>query len=80
MFWSTRVMCGVCSIWVPRAQARRTLRRGFAVCHTCYERWNRSGRICAKCKSAVRRPQEAGLFVEVQALGHADCGGVLLAA
>jgi hypothetical protein len=81
MFWNRRVTCGVCHVEVPRSQTRRTLERGFAaVCHTCYERWNRSGRLCAKCHTMVGGPQQPGLLVEASALGHADCGGALLAA
>lgn len=81
MFWSSRVTCGVCSVSVPRAQAKCTLERGFAgVCRTCYGQWNRSGRICAKCDTPVTGPQQPGLFPDRRALGHADCGAALLAA
>jgi hypothetical protein len=81
MFWSSRVMCEVCNVSVPKAQAKRTLERGFrAVCRTCYERWNRGGRLCAKCRAPVAGPQLVGLFADAHALGHADCGGALLAA
>lgn len=81
MFWSSRVTCGVCTVSVPKAQAKRTLERGFAaVCTTCYERWDRSGRICAKCHTPVRGPQQPGFFADRQGLGHADCGAALLAA
>jgi hypothetical protein len=81
MFWSRRVTCSVCNVDVPKAQAKRTLERGFAaVCRTCYERWNRSGRMCAKCQTPVNGLQQSGLFADQRALGHADCGGALLAA
>lgn len=81
IFGSGRVTCGVCSVAVPRAQAKRTIERALdAVCNTCFERWSRSGRICTRCHSAVKGPQQPGLFPDRQALGHADCGGALLAA
>lgn len=79
--WSPRVTCGVCEVAVPKPQTTRTLKRGLsAVCYTCYERWRRSGRICAKCQTPVKGPQHTALFTDRQALGHADCGGAILAA
>jgi hypothetical protein len=81
MLWSRSVTCAVCSVAVPKAQARRTLERGSAfVCRTCYERWQRLGRICGKCHAAVDTPQPPGLFVGEGMLGHADCGASFLAA
>jgi hypothetical protein len=81
MFWKRYVTCGICNVSVPKAQAKSTLEQGFvAVCRTCYERWSRSGRVCAKCSTPVRGPQQPGLFPDLHGLGHADCGGALLAA
>lgn len=80
MFGSGRVTCGVCSVAVPKPQAKRTLERGFAaVCNTCYERWSRSGRVCMKCRTPVTSPQQPGFFTDHHGLGHVDCGGALLA-
>lgn len=79
MFWSSRVTCGVCSVPVPKSQASRTRQRGLgAVCRTCFERWSRSGSICVKCHAPVNGLQEPGVFTNLHALGHADCGGALL--
>ncbi len=82
MFWqSSKVTCAVCGVAVPRAQSTRTLEQGFpAVCRTCHERWKRSGMICAKCHTPVRPVQRTGVFSDLHSLGHADCGGALLAA
>lgn len=78
---SGKVTCGVCEVEVPKPQTTRTLERGLsAVCYTCYERWRHSGRICAKCQTPVKGPQQPGLFTDRQALGHADCGGAMLVA
>jgi hypothetical protein len=78
--WSPRVTCGVCGVAVPKPQTTVTRERGrSAVCYTCYERWRRSGRICVQCQTPVRGTEHAGVFEEQQALGHADCGGAILA-
>jgi ribosomal protein L40E len=79
MFWLTSVTCEVCKVSVPKRQTMLTLERGFgAVCRTCYQRWDRSARVCAKCHRPVNGLQSVGLFADAGGLGHADCGGALL--
>ena len=81
MFWRRAVTCAVCLVCVPKSQARPTLERGAtAVCRTCYERWKRSGRVCARCRRPVNGAQQPGLFPDQCTLGHTECGGMLLAA
>ncbi|HEV8586002.1 MAG TPA: hypothetical protein VGT02_13630 [Methylomirabilota bacterium] len=48
---------------------------GF-ICGACYTAWDRTGRACAECGTPVRGAQEAGIFLERRALGHADCGAL----
>ncbi len=73
---ATCVVCG------GEASGRETLRgrhrKDVRVCATCYEQWDRSGRSCAGCQLAVKGTQEAGVFPERHAFGHADCGAIWL--
>lgn len=80
MFGWIKVNCAACHAPAPRNQVVRT--RGeprVAVCRGCYSRWDAAGRVCTACQTPVRGAQEVGIFLERHALGHADCGGALLA-
>lgn len=81
MFGFGKVTCALCQKEVTRNGALRA-RDGqkFAVCRACYDRWSAAGRRCTACQTAVRGSQEVGVFLDHHALGHADCGGVLLTA
>lgn len=80
MFGWTKVSCAICAALAPRNRIVRT--RGephVVICRTCYEAWTAAGRLCAGCQTPVRGAQEVGVFLERRELGHADCGGVMLA-
>ena len=71
--------CTFCGARVPARQAFRAPDRinGY-VCRACFEQWERTGRRCAECATAVSGAQDVGAFFEARRLGHADCGGVRL--
>jgi hypothetical protein len=79
MFGFGKRECTLCGARVPTRQSFRAPDRvnGF-VCRACVEGWERAGRRCAECQTAVVGPQEVGAFFEQRGLGHADCGGVRL--
>lgn len=80
MFGWMKVSCVVCQAPVPRQQVVRTkTERRIAICRACYGRWDAAGRVCTACQTPVRGSQEVGIFVERHELGHADCGGAVLA-
>ncbi len=81
MFGFGKVPCVLCDQQSARGQHRRVRdRKGYVVCHGCYEKWDRSGRSCERCGTPVHGGQEVGLFMDGRrALGHADCGASLLA-
>ena len=79
MFGLGKVTCAVCRIRVAEKETLRGRhRKEVAVCRTCYDAWERSGKSCVDCSTAVRGAQEIGVFPERHALGHADCGAVWL--
>lgn len=79
MFNFGKRQCTLCGTRVASKQVLRAPDRinGF-VCRACFEQWERAGRRCAECETAVIAPQEVGAFFEHRTLGHADCGGVRL--
>ncbi len=79
MFGWSKVTCVLCKVQVPRKRALRGIdRKDVAVCQACYEQWYRNGRKCAACQDLVRIAQAPGFFLDREALGHADCGSILL--
>jgi hypothetical protein len=78
MFGFGKVTCVFCDHRVPVKEALRGRdSKDVAICAACYERWQRDGRTCAACKTAVQGPQEVGAFFKPRpSFGHADCGGV----
>lgn len=79
MFFLGKKICAFCGEGVPAKHALRAPAHanGF-VCRTCYEQWERSGRMCVECRTRVVGIQDVGAFFEQRALGHADCGGARL--
>jgi hypothetical protein len=72
-----KVTCLFCQARVRRREARRAQpTKGAYVCGGCYARWDKAGRRCVACDTAVRGVQDVGLFADRKAFGHADCGGV----
>ena len=63
---------------VGERSRRSPYRRGYGVCRTCYEMWERSGRKCARCKAEVKGGQEVALLTDQKAFTHYDCGGTRL--
>jgi hypothetical protein len=79
MFGLGKVTCIVCRGQVSEKQALRGRhRKEIGACRICYDSWERSGRSCADCHSPVQGAQEAGVFPDRHAFGHADCGAVWL--
>jgi hypothetical protein len=81
MFGFGKVTCFFCDQRVPSWEALRGRgSKDTAVCRSCYEKWERGGRTCIACRTAVQGAQEVGAFFKPRpSFGHADCGGVLLA-
>lgn len=78
--WLMKLDCAVCRAPVTRNQFVRTRSTPrVAICRACYARWDAAGRVCTACRTPVRGSQEVGIFLERHGLGHADCGGALLA-
>jgi len=76
MFRLGKVTCVCCGVRVPRREAQQAQDAvGACVCGACYAAWDRSGRRCVACDTAVRGMQDIGLFADRKGLGHADCGG-----
>jgi len=73
--------CAACDALKSVAdRARRSpFKRGFGVCRTCYEGWERRGRRCTRCWGEVKATQVLAFFTERNAFGHLDCGGAQLA-
>lgn len=79
MFGFLKRACVFCGTRVPVRHAFRAPdRANGVVCRTCFDQWERTGRRCAECQTAVTGMQEVGAFFERRALGHADCGGFRL--
>jgi hypothetical protein len=76
MFRLGKVTCAFCKIRVSRREARQAQDGTRAcVCGACYAAWEKDGRRCVVCDTAVRGMQDVGLFADRTGLGHADCGG-----
>ncbi|HEY7519721.1 MAG TPA: hypothetical protein VIE36_15660 [Methylomirabilota bacterium] len=80
MFGFGKVTCILCDQRIARTEALAIRgRKGFAVCRVCVERWQANGGTCPQCKTPLRGPQDAGIFLEGRrSLGHADCGALSL--
>jgi hypothetical protein len=80
MFGLGKATCVFCD---HRVGSKEVLRardlRGVAICVSCYESWERSGRKCGACGAVVHGPQEVSAFDKPRrTFGHADCGGMRL--
>jgi len=72
-----KVTCLFCGARVRRREARKAQAvKGAYVCGSCYAKWDKGGRQCVACGTAVRGVQDVGLFADRKALGPADCGGL----
>jgi predicted amidophosphoribosyltransferase len=82
MFGFGKVTCILCDQRTERKQALAVRdRKGLAVCRRCVERWQANGGICPQCRTPLRGPHEAGIFLEgKRSFGHADCGASRLIA
>jgi hypothetical protein len=80
MFNWGKVTCAFCDRRVPRNEAMRPRDwKDFAVCTSCYGSWERAGRKCGACGTAVHGPQDVSVFEKPRrTFGHADCGGMRL--
>ena len=79
MFGLGKVTCELCQSRVLKRHARRGQdARGACVCGACYTAWDKAGRKCVECGSAVRGMQDVGIFAARRGIGHSDCGGVRL--
>ena len=68
------LFCVLCDRQVSKRQARRLSGwRYIAVCNGWRERWQRSGAICARCRTAVLGETDLGIFLDWH-VGHLDCG------
>ena len=77
--WGT-IFCVLCDHQVPKREAVLLPgRKDVAVCSRCWEKWDRVGAMCARCKTPVRVDSDAGIFLDRYALGHRDCGAAPLA-
>ncbi len=76
MFGFGKVPCVLCDRKVTRREAVRLLgRKDTAICQSCLTAWERNGRTCQGCATAVRGNQEVGVFLRGhRGFGHADCG------
>ena len=73
-----------CSFCGQQAAAKQALRgrdwKDVTICRGCYEHWERTGRKCGECQTAVHGTQEVSAFLKPrQTFGHADCGGIRFA-
>jgi hypothetical protein len=80
MFSLGKATCILCDQRIARKDALAVRdRKGFAVCRHCVDRWYANGGTCPQCKSPLRGPQDAGIFLEgARSFGHADCGALPL--
>ena len=80
MFGLGKATCILCDQRIARKEALAVRdRKGFTVCRHCVDRWQANGGTCPQCKSPLRGPQEAGIFLEgKRSFGHADCGALRL--
>jgi hypothetical protein len=79
MFGLGKIACVLCDRPVPKKEAFRLRdRNDTAVCAACRERWDREGRTCAACQTAVHGMQDVGVFLDRYTFGHADCGALQL--
>lgn len=61
------------------ARARRSpYRRRFGVCVSCFESWERKGRLCVRCWGPVNQGLDLAFLSDKRAFGHVACGGALL--
>ena len=80
MFGFGKVSCVVCQNQVARKDGLRLRdHKDTVICRACYKAWEQSGRKCGQCETPVRGTQSVGVFPTRQAVGHADCGGEILA-
>lgn len=82
MFGWGKATCVFCDRRVPKTEAMR-LRdwKDMAICKTCFASWEQGGRKCGQCGSVVNGRQEVSAFDKPKrTFGHADCGGMRLAA
>jgi hypothetical protein len=71
--------CGLCGARTRvRGAYRAPDRLNAFVCCACFEAWQRAGRQCPECHTAVTGMQDIGAFFDHHALGHADCGALRL--
>lgn len=75
--WWRKTTCVFCARHIRMTHALRN--QQLIVCRRCYRNWEDEGRRCAACQTPVAGPQNVGAFLKPRpALGHVDCGGVLL--
>jgi hypothetical protein len=79
MFGLGKVTCALCQSRAPKRDARRGQdAQGACVCGACYTQWEKTGRKCVECGTAVRGMQDVGIIVARKGIGHSDCGGARL--
>jgi len=74
-----KVTCELCQSRAPKRHARRGQdAQGACVCGACYAQWEKAGRKCVACGTAVRGLQNVGIILARKGIGHSDCGGARL--